>query len=187
MENKKRRKSNWNVSTRGSVKGHENFVRAAISICQKRRDVKFLCIGRYHDLKLKNKLTQTIEKNHMSERIIFYEESSNPVDTLCAFDIFCSPSVYGEGFSNVLAEAMSCERICVATDLAESKNILGEFGLLDSVGSVDSLAKKIVIALDLSEEKTMDLGSKARERIMNKFSIESLVNNSMYKFKAILC
>ena len=99
-ENKKRRKSNWNVSIFNLTKGHENFVRAKLfQFAKKRRDVKFLlCIGRYHDLKLKNKLTQTIEKNHMSERIIFYEESSNPVDTLCAFDIFVVLLPYGEGF-----------------------------------------------------------------------------------------
>jgi glycosyltransferase involved in cell wall biosynthesis len=162
------------------MKGHENFVRAAISICKKRSDVKFLCIGRYHDLKLKNKLTQTIEKNHMSERIIFYEESSSPVDTLCAFDIFCSPSVYGEGFSNVLAEAMSCGRICIATDVGEARNIIYDKNMICRYQDINCLKYVIEKSLQLVGFPTNN-----RDHIIRNFSLKKLETKSLDIFSKL--
>lgn len=59
------------------------------------------------------------------------------------FDVFCSSSAYGEGWSNVLCEAFATGLLCAATDVGDAHAIIGNAGAVcapcDPAGLSDAL------------------------------------------------
>jgi glycosyltransferase involved in cell wall biosynthesis len=93
-----------------------------------------------------------------------------------AMDVFMMSSSF-EGLPIALLEAMSMGCAIVSTDAGGIKEVLRpeKDGFLVSVDEWKSLSKSIV-ALAEDEEKLQYYQSKARERVVNSFSIEVMVN-----------
>lgn len=95
-------------------------------------------------------------------------------DLLSASDIFVISSAW-EGFGLVVAEAMSCERIVIGTDSGGVANIIEQYGYVVPAHDSDSLAQGMQKALALSEVEASELGQKARQRIVEHFSLDAAV------------
>jgi glycosyltransferase involved in cell wall biosynthesis len=88
-----------------------------------------------------------------------------------ALDILVSSSSYGEGFPNVVGEAMACGTPCVVTDVGDSAMIVGNLGRVVPAGDSESLAHEVVTF----EKWGAKLSPEAlRERIERYFSISLL-------------
>ena len=156
------------------VKGHEVFLRAAQIILQHKDDVAFLCIGsgpqelrqiweRYaYDLGISHKL-------HWIE----FQSDMRPVYN--GLDLVVSASL-SEGFPNVLAEACACGRVCIATDVGESRAILGRPELIVPPNEPETLASAIQAALagDIHAP-----GRELRDRVKVLFAPELLVERTL--------
>ena len=151
------------------MKGHQNFIEAAISICKINSNTKFICVGRFHDQKLYENLIYLVNKENLGDRIKFYEESNDPAKILSAFDVFCSPSIYGEGFSNSIAEAMSCGRNCVVTDVGESRNIVFDKNMICNAQDVRSLSSNLELCLKYNSYNKYN-----RDHIIKNFNLINL-------------
>jgi len=88
-----------------------------------------------------------------------------------ALDLAVSSSAFGEGFPNVLGEAMSAGVPCVATDVGDSRMIVGNTGRVVAPRAPDALADAIIELLRLPAEARADLSAAARERIAEHFEI----------------
>ena len=91
------------------MKGHLNLLEAFLIIHKKIKNIKLLFIGRGVS-NGNNELYKRIDNLNL-DNIILLDEVSNPLDYLDAMDIFCLPSLWGEGFSNTLGEAVSVETL----------------------------------------------------------------------------
>jgi glycosyltransferase involved in cell wall biosynthesis len=92
-----------------------------------------------------------------------------------ALDMITSSS-YGEGFSNVIGEAMACGVPCVVTDVGDSARIVGGTGIVVPPGDPEALAVAWRGLLKLPEEQRVMLTQAACERIKRNFSVHHLVN-----------
>jgi glycosyltransferase involved in cell wall biosynthesis len=92
-----------------------------------------------------------------------------------AFDVASSSSAFGEGFPNVLGEAMACGVPCVATDVGDSALIIGDTGIVVPPKNPQALADGWKKILMMEVEERRNLGRAARRRIEENFSLDSVV------------
>jgi glycosyltransferase involved in cell wall biosynthesis len=90
-----------------------------------------------------------------------------------ALDICCSSS-YGEATSNAIAEAMACGVPCVATDVGDSKLIVGETGVLVPPKNPEALSAGLAVMAERLNESPQ-LYRAVRERIESQLSLTALV------------
>lgn len=99
-----------------------------------------------------------------------------------ALDLAVSSSSFGEGFSNVVVEAMACGVACVATDVGEAALIVGDTGWI--VSPRDSGALAAAMSAALSDRQALRArGSQARQRVEQEYSITTMVGRyeSLYE------
>lgn len=94
---------------------------------------------------------------------------------LAAGDALLSTSRYGEGFSNVIAEAMAAGLPVVATDVGDAKRIIGDAGFLAAPGDRESLQSILSDLVAMSPDNRLALGRRARQRVQDRFSVTASV------------
>ena len=99
-------------------------------------------------------------------------------------DIFILPSM-NEGMPNVILEAMSTGVPCLANKVSGAEDIInGENGLLFDIGVPDTFAENLQILKDESERSK--IGSKARQTILNKYSLNYVADQYIELYKEML-
>jgi glycosyltransferase involved in cell wall biosynthesis len=95
-----------------------------------------------------------------------------------ALDVVSSTSRFGEGFSNSIAEAMACERVCVVTEVGDSGSVVAASGRVVAPRDTPALASAIKDLAGLSVRERAQLGRAARARIESMFSVPRMVNET---------
>lgn len=91
-----------------------------------------------------------------------------------AMSLLVLSSAFGEGFPNVVAEAMACCTPCVATDVGDAALLIGTLGEVVPVRDPEALAKGIVHMLGRLRENP-ELHNEVRLSILERFSIGKMV------------
>jgi len=108
-------------------------------------------------------------------------------DTLYpAFDVLALSSAWGEAFPNVLGEAMACGIPCVATDVGDTRQIIGNTGYVVSPSRPDELATKLLAVLSAENDNDIPLGDLARQRIEELYSLDTIGDSYRSVFAASL-
>ena len=90
-----------------------------------------------------------------------------------ALDIAVSSSAFGEGFPNVIAEAMCCAVPVIATDIGDSAWVIGDCGRLVPPRDPQALANAIRDTLADPDRHLQSAA--ARQRIVDTFSLNAAV------------
>ena len=91
-----------------------------------------------------------------------------------ALTVAVSSSKSGEGFSNVLGEAMACGVPCVATDVGDSALIVGETGRIVPPRDPSALARAVLEFLRIPASERAAAGLSARHRIETRYSLATI-------------
>ena len=152
------------------MKDHASFIKAAIMVMLERPDVVVLMIGRGVRAGTSFLLSDLPET--LISRFYFLGERSDVYDLMQSMDGFCLSSAWGEGFPNVLGEAMSMSVPCITTDIADSSEVVGETGIVVPPCEPKKLAEAIFTFLNLSSSEKFALGQAARQRIEEKYLMQ---------------
>jgi glycosyltransferase involved in cell wall biosynthesis len=94
------------------------------------------------------------------------------VDVLMrTLDVCVVASTFGEGFPNVVGEAMASGVPCVATDVGDSALVIGDTGRIVPPRNSQALATAMAELLDQPSGHLHALGARARVRIQSEYSI----------------
>ena len=92
-----------------------------------------------------------------------------------ACDLLVSTSRFGEGFPNVIAEAMSSGLPVVATNVGDSARIVGDAGVVVAPGDEETMVS-VIQAFASDPDRVRALGRTARERVCEKFSLQQMID-----------
>ena len=157
-----------------AAKDQANLFRAAAEIAAKHPDVRFLIAGRRVDTS--NPALAGIVPVELEDRFAFLGERSDVQVLMQAMDVLCLSSAWGEAFPNVLGEAMASGVPCVATDVGDSRLIVGDTGVIVPPRDQKALANGLMSILSRPIEQRRALGDAARERIHERYSLSRIVN-----------
>ncbi|MCK5360049.1 MAG: glycosyltransferase [Gammaproteobacteria bacterium] len=155
-------------------KDHQNFIQAAGLIRKKDSSVHFMLCG--DGINSENvQLTQWIKQAGLEESVHLLGLRNDVSRLVAAMDVAVSSSL-GEGFPNVVGEAMACAVPCVVTDVGDSALIVGDAGHVVPAKDSEALAAAINELIQASPEFREELGKKARLQVKNNYSLQSVVN-----------
>lgn len=156
------------------MKDHHNFLQAAAILLKNKPDIHFILVGRNVDSN-KIELVKLIHKLNIQGKTHLLGERQDISSITTAMDIASNSSAWGEGFANAIGEAMACGIPCVVTDVGDSAQIVGNTGKVVPPRNPEALAKAWQELIDLSVDGRKALGEAARARIIDNFSLESVV------------
>jgi len=166
------------------MKDQETFVRAAGVMGRQRQDVRFVCVGNGSDER-RQALERLAEGLGLGKRILWKEAISDVATVYCALDLLTLSSAFGEGFPNVVAEAMACGVPCVVTDVGDSRMIVGETGIIVPARDPAALSKAWSMVLEWNAEKRALMSRQTRERIVRHFNVDRMVEATLKELEQV--
>jgi glycosyltransferase involved in cell wall biosynthesis len=153
-------------------KDYPGLLRAAATIASARPDATFLLIGNGVD-EGNAELMELVRQLELGTRVRMLGHRDDVADLLAAVDVVILNST-AEGFPNSLAEAMCCGVPCVGTAVGDVPELIGDTGEVVPASDPGALAAAVVRLLSLDESARRALGARARERIVEKYSIDEI-------------
>lgn len=153
-------------------KDHRTFFAAASRLRRRRDDVYFVLCGQGIDGS-NRELTGQIEDPAVKDRCRLLGPRDDIPRITAALDVACSASL-GEGFPNVVGEAMCCGVPAAVTDVGESASIVGATGRIVPSHDPEALAAAMCELLALDSEARRGLGERARARISERYSLDDV-------------
>jgi glycosyltransferase involved in cell wall biosynthesis len=157
------------------MKGHDRLLRAlACQSASKRMPPHLVLAGSGID-KDNAALLAMIEEAGLRGRVSLLGARSDVPQLMNALDLFVLPSIWGEAFPLVLGEAMATGVPSIATDIGDCGLLLGDHGLLVPPGDDPALASAIDAVFSLGPAERVELGARARARVIEQFSLSSMI------------
>ncbi len=153
------------------MKGHAVFLAAVALMAARRPDLRFVCVGDGPEA-MANDLRDQAERLGLSGRLTWHRAVPRPEEVYAMLDLLVSASLYGEGFSNVVGEAMACGVPVVATAVGDSAQVVGEAGTIVPPGDAEALAEACLARFDTPP------ATAPRDRIEARFGVAAMVERT---------
>ncbi len=156
-------------------KGHKDLVEAVKPLIQRNNKLYVIFVG---DGSQRSALENQVGENGLNENIRFFGRREDICDILNSADLFCLPSIAGEGLPNAILEAMACGVPVVATDVGGSLEVVtnGVNGFIVPFGDIAQLRasiSKLVNDNNLLNQQSIA----ARKTVINQFSLDKQIEN----------
>jgi glycosyltransferase involved in cell wall biosynthesis len=156
------------------MKDHATFLAAAALFAETRSEARFVMAGSGVDTG-NRALAELIAAHGIADRVVLLGERRDLAALYPAADVVTLSSAFGEGFPNVLAEAMGRGIPCVATAVGDSAEIIGDTG--DAVPPRDPAALAAgwgrLAAFGLDGRRK--LGKAARARVVERYDLATII------------
>lgn len=157
-------------------KDYTTYIKAALKVVQKRKDVSFLAIGDGKNLES----TQAMVPNTYADQIIFTGRQSKVESIINLFDVGVLTTnhlLHGEGISNAILEYMVLGKPVVATEGGGTAEIVDDqkTGFIIKPFDDQALANKLIQLLD-DESLRVKMGKAGEQRIHDHFSLDKMTD-----------
>ncbi len=152
------------------MKDHGTFLDAAAALAAERPQLLFVLVGPGTE-PTNLALAARVAALGLADRTRLLGARNDMPAVHAALDIATLSSAWGEGFPNVLGEAMSCGVPCAATECGDAHDLLGETGHVVPRRNPAALAGAWETLIALGAEGRRLLGSKARARILSHYDV----------------
>ena len=154
-------------------KDHSTFLAAAASIARDYPEIEFVLCGR-NVTRENDTLWAQIKAAGIDGRTHMLGARDDVARILTALDIVVSSS-RTEAFPLAIGEAMATGVPCVATDVGDSRSLVGDTGMVVPAQDAAALANGIKVLVESGPAYRQTLGAAARTRIETFFSLKAIV------------
>jgi glycosyltransferase involved in cell wall biosynthesis len=166
------------------MKNHEGFMCAAAELLSTDPAVHFVLVGDGIDDGNRD-LNRLIDRLGIRHRIHLLGRREDVPKITAGLDIATCCSL-GEGFPNVVGEAMACAVPCVVTDVGDAARIVGDTGIVVPASNVQALARGWHELLAKGAAGRAELGRRAVARIESEYSLTRCVERYQDFFESLL-
>ena len=160
------------------------FLNAAGQLLQAQPDARFILCG--EDMDSRNRpLNDAAERAGVSDRCSLLGRRGDAENVYPAFDLAALTSAYGEGFPNVVGEAMACGVPCAVTDAGESRHVVGGAGFVSPPRDPNAMAQNWIRYFALDGEARRSLSKKARRRIEREYEIGDVARRYLQLYRRL--
>ena len=171
------------IASAQPVKNHAGFFQAVAEITDEFPHAHFLCVGR-RVTEENAELKAAIPDKARACVHLLGERGDIPRLT-AGLDLAMSTS-HAEAFPNVVGEAMACGIPLVVTDVGDSAWILDGCGVVVPPDDVHLLADGMRTMLSCTAVERAALGERARQRIREVFSLDSVAASYLREWQRLL-
>jgi galacturonosyltransferase len=166
------------------LKGVDEYLQCAKSIHSRYPNTKFYIAGWNEEDSYKEKVAES-ERTGAVEYIGFRKDID---DWIAKCHCTILPSHGGEGVPNVLLESAATGRVCIASNICGSKEVVddGVTGYLFKTGDSGDLIEKVERFLSLSDDNKVHMGEMGREKIVREFNREIVVNKYLSEIESVI-
>ena len=165
-------------------KDHNNLIQAAKLLKNRNIKASFVLCGQ--DIDWQNeKLSRWIRQAGLEDIFFLLGPRSDMPKIDAALDICVLSSSHGEAFPLVLGEAMACEVPCVATDVGDCADIVGNTGRIVPPRNPEALAGAIHELVEMGQEGRKQLGRAARKRVEEKYELGKVVRQYEELYRSV--
>jgi glycosyltransferase involved in cell wall biosynthesis len=166
------------------MKNHQNFLSGVKRLLDQGRRVHCVLAG--EGTASSPALAAAIETRSLGSHVTSLGVRSDVADLTRMLDVACLSSSWGEGFPNVIGEAMASGVPCVVTDIGDSAYLVGDTGLVVAPDDPVQLSDGIAALDGMGRDGRATLGSAARRRIVESFSLEAVTRQYEAQFEEVM-
>ena len=156
------------------MKNHVGWVAAFRQVIDQGYRVRCVMMGTGVDGK-DTALDRAIKAACLGKHIVRLPPTLHPERVYPGLDLLAMPSL-GEGFPNVVGEAMACGVPAVVTPVGDAAHVVGGTGFVCDSTDTDDLTNGVAEALSHGREGLAGLGEKARTRMEDRYGVEAVAS-----------
>jgi glycosyltransferase involved in cell wall biosynthesis len=156
------------------MKDHASLLEAAARFPD--AEARFVCVGDGPSA-YRRELQALAHSLGIAERVTWAGEVRDVKAAYSAFDITTLASAFGEGFPNVIGEAMACGTPVTATEVGDARAIIGAYGEIAPPNDPERLAMGWA---RLRQRLAQDSGLRAaaRDAVVGTYSLDAMVTRT---------
>ncbi|UFH34143.1 glycosyltransferase family 4 protein [Flavobacterium acetivorans] len=165
-------------------KGADVAIRSFLEINKSNPETSLHFLGK--KTAYKNEILKIISDNNITNKVHFYgiQQTEKVIEILSKANTVIFPSK-GENFSLALLEAMSLSKTIICSDLDAYKEVVEN----DCNGYIAQTEKDFVEKIKFNfthPNKALEIGTKARKTIIDNFSIEKMINETLDYYEVVI-
>ncbi|RFU67144.1 glycosyltransferase [Peribacillus saganii] len=155
------------------LKDYENLIKSIGMLKGMRNDFEVLLVGM--DINYRNTELVNLIKQNDVEDIVHLLGRRDDIPILMASADFFVLSSAGEGFPNVIGEAMASGTFCLVTDTGDCASMVGKYGRVVPTQDSEAFANALnqLLSMDVYQYNVEVLG--ARDRVIKNYDILNVV------------
>jgi len=155
------------------MKDHDGFLLAAARFRQEWPNAVFVLAGE-GVVRENARIAERVRNLGLEEHVRLCGRREDVAALDAALDIGTLSSAWGEAFPNSIGEAMACGVPCVATDVGDTREIIGDTGEVVAPGDPEALCAAWLRLARLADGDRRALGERARRRIVERYGLPAV-------------
>lgn len=165
------------------LKGIDQYIECAKAIKEKYLNTNFYIAGFIEEQRYK----EVIDDYHTKEIVNYIGFQKDIKSWIQKCHCIILPSHGGEGVPNVLLESAAMGRICIASKINGSKDVIDDevTGYLFETGNSSDLINKVEKFLKLDFESKKQMGLAGRKKVENQYDRQIVIDTYLHEVKMI--